>query len=105
LQEHRAAVLLQANHKEIDMSTTARHFAVVKRPGFRGHEMTVLSAHATPEAAAKASAKHVYTDARGQRVYPCEVVRTNGPTAKRATLWDDGRAFDDALAGTGWRRV
>jgi hypothetical protein len=67
----------------------ARHFATVKRPGFRDHEMRVYSAHSTADAAAKAI--------RADRTL-C-VVKTTTPISKGATLWDD------ANGRTGWTAV
>ncbi len=66
------------------MTATARHFAVVKRPGCRDHEMRVRSAHATCKAAAKAI---------GADLTLC-VVKTVKPVSKGSVLWDDacGRA-------------
>ncbi len=71
------------------MTTTARHFAVVKRPGCRDHEMRVHSAHATSAAAAKAI---------GADRTLC-VVKAAKPVAKGAVLWDD------ACGRTGWSAI
>ena len=71
------------------MTTTARHFAIVKSPGYRDHEMRVRSAHATHAAAKKA----VGTD-----LTLC-VVKTTKPVTKGAVLWDD------ACGRTGWAAV
>ena len=68
------------------MTTTARHFALVKRPGCRDHEMRVRSAHATSAAAAKAI---------GADRTLC-VVKT---ATKGDVLWDD------ACGRTGWAAV
>ncbi|MEY4908201.1 MAG: hypothetical protein RL260_1919 [Pseudomonadota bacterium] len=59
--------------------TTSTHYATVKRPGHRDHEMRVISAHATQSAASKAASKDASL---------C-VVKTAAPVAKGATLWDD----------------
>ena len=71
------------------MTTTARHFAVVKRPGCRDHEMRVRSAHATHAAATKAV---------GADLTLC-IVKTAKPAAKGDVLWDD------ACGRTGWVAV
>ena len=71
------------------MTATARHFATVKRPGYRDHEMRVYSAHATANAAIKAIC--------ADRTL-C-VVKTAAPIAKGATLWDDPNGR------TGWAAV
>jgi hypothetical protein len=67
----------------------ARHFATVKRPGHRDHEMRVYSAHATANAAVKAIC--------ADRTL-C-VVKTTAPVAQGAKLWDD------ANGRTGWTAV
>ena len=67
----------------------ARHFATVKRPGYRCHEMRVYSAHLTESAARLAADKDKSL---------C-VVKTAKPVAKGETLWDD------ACGRTGWQAV
>lgn len=69
------------------MPTT--NFAVVKAPGYRSHEMAVISAHATAEAASRAAAKDKSLSA----------IKTTNPIRKGATLWDDacGRANWSAI--------
>lgn len=68
---------------------TTTHYAVVKKPGHRDHEMSVISAHMTPEAARRAAAKDKTT----------EVVKTVAPTAKKAKLWDD------AIGRSSWSAI
>ena len=78
------------------MTTT---YAVVRRPGFRDHEMRILSAHHTPEAAIKAAAKHDHLDARGYTVSPCHAVNVPSGCRKGGTLWDD------TCGRTGWESI
>ena len=71
------------------MTMTKTAYAVVRRPGFRDHEMRVLSAHQNADAAARAAARHDYADARGQTMRPCEVIHVPAGCRKGETLWDD----------------
>ena len=68
---------------------TATTYAVVRRPGFRGHEMRILSAHKTADAAARAAARRNYIDSRGRTVRRCEVVHVPAGCRKGGVLWDD----------------
>lgn len=68
---------------------TTNHYAVVKAPGHRDHEMTVISAHATEAAARRALAKSKTLAA----------VKTVAPVSKGATLWDD------ACGRTAWSAI
>ncbi|MGL5246869.1 MAG: hypothetical protein ACRC8U_01585, partial [Brooklawnia sp.] len=78
-------------------STTT--YAVVLRPGFRDHEMRILSAHKTADDAARAAALHNYTNSRHRTVQPCEVVHVPAGCRNGGVLWDD------ACGRTAWSAI